>query len=65
MYYIDNKNEKVYFLDLALKIAAHKPELKGKHIIDQLQGLGLYDNFKGAFTPHALPYSFTNYLTIY
>lgn len=43
---------------LASEIAEKCPWLAGRHIREQLAGLGLIDEFDGGESPYPLPYSF-------
>lgn len=52
---------KHYYIALAALIKALHPELRGAHIFEQLDALGLRCEFNQGTTPCGLPYSFTDY----
>jgi len=60
-YFIGKSGGKHYYVGLANLIRALHPQLRGKHIFEQLDALDLSDEFSDGTTPCGLPYSFTDY----
>lgn len=60
-YYTEGSGRKVKYKDVAKAISLIRPDLKGKHIFQQLDALGLRREFDRGESPHGLPYSFSDY----
>ncbi len=60
-HYVESMGRNVYFEDIAEAIRTLHPHLRGAHIFQQLDILGLRSGFDRGYTGHALPYTFTNY----
>ncbi len=60
-YFTGASGGKHYYAALAELIGERHPELRGKHIFQQLETLGLLDEFRRGTTPYGLPFSFSNY----
>lgn len=64
-YYVTREGFRRYFHDIADVIAKHHPAQIGKHIFVQLDALGaeVRAEFDNSESPHALPFSFSEYQT--
>lgn len=62
-YYVTAAGERRYFSEIADRIAAEKPAMIGQHISHQIDALSLRQEFDAADSPHAFPYSFSEYAT--
>lgn len=60
-YFVGASGGKHYYVALAALIKALHPQLRGAHIFQQLDALGLRTEFDRGITPIGLPYSFTKY----
>ena len=60
-YFTGKTGGKHFFMGIAEVIRNHHPEVRGQHIFNQLNALGLDEEFNGGVTPYSLPYSFSDY----
>lgn len=60
-YFRGRSGERHYYTGLGEGIKYAHPELRGSRIFEQLEALGLMEEFMGGNTPFGLPYSFTDY----
>lgn len=60
LYFIGGLDRKRYSYD-AIGQKVKGTAVEGKHIMRQLDFLGLYETFAKGETPHGLPYSFSSY----
>lgn len=59
--YFRGKSGNLYYYGwLSDEIDDRFPQLRGKHIREQVEALGLLDEFDGGESPCSLPYSFTD-----
>ena len=59
-YFSGPNGAKFYYADLGAAVAKEHPSLVGKHIFEQLDALGVRQQFEGGHTPRQLPYSFSD-----
>ena len=57
-YFIGKSGKKYYYKDIKETIEKCYPEVKGKHIFQQLEKTGMKEEFDGGYSPYGLPYSF-------
>lgn len=60
-YFTGQSGQKFYYRDIADRVRIEAPEAVAKHISEQLEALGLYEEMMGGNTPFCLPYSFSSY----
>jgi hypothetical protein len=60
-YFITEDGVKIFYHEIAGRIAVCHPHLVGKHIFVQLEALGLLQQLHKGESPHSLPYSFSEY----
>jgi hypothetical protein len=60
-YFRTKAGVKVTYESIAEAVKARCPELRGRHIFEQLEGLGMLDDLMKGESPCGLPYSFSDY----
>ena len=61
-YFLTKDERRIEYHDIAVAIDKLHPELRNRHIFEQLYALGLEEIFRQGTTPNSLPYSFSEYL---
>jgi hypothetical protein len=62
--YFRGKSGTLYYYGwLGDEIEAQFPDLMGRHIREQIEALGLLEEFDGGESPCSLPYTFTDFYT--
>jgi hypothetical protein len=59
-YFRDATGRRYPYADIADRIRKQAPHTLGKHISEQLEAIGLLDEFRNGTTPCGLPYSFAS-----
>lgn len=59
MFFIGASGKRYLYTEIAELVRGTK--LRKKHIINQLRGLGLIEEFYGGTSPYSLPFSFSDY----
>ena len=60
-YFVGHSGGRHYYTALAALVRALHPQLVGQHIFQQLDALGLREEFDTGWTPYGLPRSFSDY----
>lgn len=60
-YFVGPDGTKHLYSEIAVRIREEHPELIDKHIGDQLDALGLRQAIQKGYTPHGLPFSFSEF----